>query len=125
MGGGIGIPPMLELAARLSGDREGTGTEVTAALGYRDSSFFLREEMERYARVLIATEDGSTGTKGNVLDAVRADGTAADVICACGPLPMLRAVKKYAREKGIPAHLSLEERMACGVGVCLGPFPRE
>ena len=49
LGGGIGIPPMLELAARLSGDREGTGTEVTAALGYRDSSFFLREEMERYA----------------------------------------------------------------------------
>ena len=120
LGGGIGIPPMLERAARLSGDREGTGTEITAALGYRDSSFFLREEMERYARVLIATEDGSAGTKGNVLDAVRADGTAADVICACGPLPMLRAVKKYAGEKGIPAYLSLEERMACGVGVCLG-----
>jgi dihydroorotate dehydrogenase electron transfer subunit len=118
LGGGIGIPPMLELAARLSGDQE--ETEVTAALGYRDSSFFLREEMERFARVLIATEDGSAGTAGNVLDAVRQDGSGADVICACGPLPMLKAVKKYAAEKGIPAFLSLEERMACGIGVCLG-----
>ena len=44
----------------------------------------------------------------------------ADVLCACGPLPMLRAIKHYAQEKDIPAFLSLEERMACGVGVCLG-----
>lgn len=120
LGGGIGIPPMLELAARLSGDKDQTGTEVTAALGYRDSTFFLKDEMESFARVLTATEDGSAGTKGNVLDAVLEDGAGADVICACGPLPMLRAVKKYAGEKGIPAYLSLEERMACGVGVCLG-----
>ncbi len=117
LGGGIGIPPMLELAAALFKE---PGTDVTAAMGYRDRDMFLTEELRRYARLLIATEDGSAGTKGNVLDAVRANAVEADVVCACGPMPMLRAVKRFAREAGIPAYLSLEERMACGVGACLG-----
>lgn len=117
LGGGIGIPPMLELAERL---KEKEGTRVTAALGYRNSELFLKEEFEAACRVLVATEDGSAGTKGNVLDAVRADGICADVICACGPMPMLRAVKAYARETGARCFVSLEERMACGVGACLG-----
>lgn len=117
LGGGIGVPPMLELAAALSKE---PGTEVTAAMGYRDSDMFLTEELAEYARLLVATEDGSTGTKGNVLDAARENGVKADAVCACGPMPMLRAVKKYAQEQGILAYLSLEERMACGVGVCLG-----
>lgn len=152
LGGGIGIPPMLELAAALheqnveefdaaalsmqkdggakeaciepdmgSGSTAGASeTAVTAVLGYRDGALFIKEEMESFARVLVATEDGSAGTRGTVLDAVRENGVEADVVCACGPLPMLRAVKRYASEKGIPAFLSLEERMACGVGVCLG-----
>ena len=67
-----------------------------------------------------ATEDGSVGTRGNVLDAVREASLQADVICACGPMPMLRAVKAYAEETGAGCFLSLEERMACGVGACLG-----
>lgn len=117
LGGGIGIPPMLELAESL---REKEGTRVTAALGYRNSDLFLKEEFEEACRVLIATEDGSLGTKGTVLDAVRAAGITADVICACGPMPMLRAVSVYAREKGARCFISLEERMACGVGACLG-----
>ncbi|MDO5133170.1 MAG: dihydroorotate dehydrogenase electron transfer subunit [Eubacteriales bacterium] len=129
LGGGIGVPPMLELAAALHGAAAPGGqadpgaqapASVTAVLGYRDSSLFLREEMEAFADVYIATEDGSVGTKGNVLDVVREKGLEADVLCACGPLPMLRAVKQYAAEKGIRAWLSLEERMACGIGVCLG-----
>ena len=121
LGGGIGVPPMLELAAALQerADRV-PGTRVTAVLGYRDRELFLRDEISAYAQVYVATEDGSAGTRGNVLDAVRENGIAADVVCACGPLPMLRAVKQYAQENGIPAFLSLEERMACGVGVCLG-----
>ena len=117
LGGGIGIPPMLELAAALHAL---PGTEVTAAMGYRNSDLFLTEEIENYARLLIASEDGSVGTKGNVLDAVRENAVEADVVCACGPMPMLRAVKQYAKEQGIPAYISLEERMACGVGACLG-----
>lgn len=117
LGGGIGVPPMLELAAALSKE---PGTEVTAVMGYRDSSMFLTEELGKYARLLIATEDGSVGTKGNVLDAVLEHGVKAQAVCACGPMPMLRAVKRYAMEEEIPAYLSLEERMACGVGACLG-----
>ena len=140
LGGGIGVPPMLELAAALRGritvrgrmaaggqTQNGKQSDVpqapasmTAVLGYRDGGLFLKEDMEAFADVYIATEDGSAGTKGNVLDVVREKDLEADVLCACGPLPMLRAVKRYAAEKGIPAYLSLEERMACGIGVCLG-----
>ena len=117
LGGGIGIPPMVELAAALS---QMPGTEVTAAMGYRNSDLFLTAELAGFGKLLIATEDGSVGTKGNVLDAVRENAVKADAICACGPMPMLRAVKKFAKEQGIPAYISLEERMACGVGACLG-----
>lgn len=112
IGGGIGIPPMLELAKTLPGEK-------TAVLGYRNE-LFLNEEFERVLPVVIATEDGSSGTKGTVLDAIRKRGIEADVICACGPTPMLRAVKQYAAEKGIRCYVSLEERMACGIGACLG-----
>lgn len=111
LGGGIGIPPMLELAKQLSGEK-------AIVLGYRDE-LFLNEEFTSYGDVYIATEDGSAGTKGNVLDAVRAHNLTADVIYACGPKPMLRAVKAYAAENGIDAFISLEERMACGIGACL------
>ena len=113
LGGGIGVPPMLELAAALkSGSAD---TKVTAVLGYRNSELCLKEDMEEFADVYIATEDGSVGTRGNVLDAVREKGIEADVICACGPMPMLRAVGRYAGEKGMSAFLSLEERMAWAV----------
>ncbi len=111
IGGGIGIPPMLELAKQLD-------CEKTAVLGYRDV-LFLDKEMEQYASVYVATEDGSAGTKGNVLDAIRKQGLEADVIYACGPTPMLRALKAYAEEKGMECWLSLEEKMACGIGACL------
>ncbi|MBR0172203.1 MAG: dihydroorotate dehydrogenase electron transfer subunit [Lachnospiraceae bacterium] len=115
LGGGIGIPPMLYLAKTLAGE----STSVTSVLGYRDSGTFLTDAFQPYGDVLIATEDGSEGTKGTVLDACRAYGLSADVICACGPKPMLAAVKAYASERRIAAYLSLEERMACGVGACL------
>lgn len=117
MGGGIGIPPMLELAMELKNG----GYDVSDAdivLGYRDE-LFLNEELAQYGRVTIATEDGSAGTKGNVLDAIKAEGIKGDVIYACGPTPMLRAIKAYAKENGIECYLSLEEKMACGIGACL------
>ncbi|MBP5275164.1 MAG: dihydroorotate dehydrogenase electron transfer subunit, partial [Lachnospiraceae bacterium] len=69
----------------------------------------------------IASEDGSVGVKGNVIDAIKAcTNLKPDVIMACGPMPMLRGIKKYAEENNIKAYISLEERMACGVGACLG-----
>lgn len=113
IGGGIGIPPMLGLAAEVKG-------EVTVVLGYRDNRLFLKEDFLPYANVYVSTEDGSVGFKGNVIDAVRHYGIKADIIYSCGPLPMLRGVKAYASENGIKAQVSLEERMACGIGACLG-----
>lgn len=115
MGGGIGIPPMLELAREIK-----DAVSVDMIAGYRDRELFLSEDLAKYAQVHVATEDGSAGTKGNVMNVIEAQGLEADVIFACGPLPMLRAVKKYAAEKGTEAYISLEERMACGVGACLG-----
>lgn len=116
LGGGIGIPPMVELAKELAR----SGASVTAVAGYRDNRLFLREDLEKYAEVYVATEDGSVGTKGNVLTVMEEKNVQADIIMACGPMPMLRAVKSYSEKKGIPAYISLEERMACGVGACLG-----
>lgn len=116
MGGGIGIPPMLQLAKELSA----SGGDVTIIPGYRDAQLFLKEDLEKYGKVYVATEDGSAGTKGNVLTVMEEKQIEADVIMACGPMPMLRAIKTYAQEKQIAAFISLEERMACGVGACLG-----
>ena len=112
IGGGIGIPPMLELAKQLNCEKQ-------IVLGYRDITF-LEEEFTPYGRVTISTENGSKGTKGNVLDAIRENQLEADIIYACGPTPMLRGIQAYAKEKNILCQLSLEERMACGIGACLG-----
>lgn len=113
MGGGIGVPPILELAKRMDAEKQ-------IVMGYRDSATFLKEDFEKYGKVFIATEDGSVGTRGNVMDAIRENALEADMIYACGPMPMLRAVKTYAEAHGITAYISLEEHMACGVGACLG-----
>ncbi len=113
IGGGIGIPPMLALAKSLAG-------KVSVVLGYRDDNLFLKEDFEPYADVYISTEDGSVGTKGNVIDAIKENCLSADTIYACGPLPMLRGVKAFAVENNIAAQISMEEKMACGIGACLG-----
>ena len=111
MGGGIGIPPMLETAKQLNAEKQ-------MILGYIDE-LFLNEKKKKYGKVYLATEDGSAGTKGNVMDAIRENKLEADVIFACGPTPMLRAIKAYAEENNITCYVSMEERMACGVGACL------
>ena len=112
IGGGIGIPPMLELAKQLN-------VEKTVVLGYRTSTF-LKDEFEAVCDVKVATEDGSQGTKGTVIDAIEKYGVEGKVIYACGPMPMLKALAVYAEEHGMEAQISLEERMACGIGACLG-----
>lgn len=112
MGGGIGVPPILELSKQLSCEKQ-------IVMGYRDAHTFLKEQFEENGTVYISTEDGSVGTKGNVMDAIRENGLEADIIYACGPTPMLRAIKNYAEERGIECYISLEERMACGIGACL------
>ena len=112
MGGGIGVPPILELAKQLNCEKQ-------IVMGYRDSNTFLSKQFEENGKVYISTEDGSVGTKGNVMDAIRENGLTADIIYACGPTPMLRAIKNFAEENGIECYISLEERMACGIGACL------
>ena len=111
MGGGIGVPPMVETAKQLE-------AEKMIIAGYRDE-LFLNKKLEENGNLYIATEDGSCGTKGNVLDAIEANRLRADVIFACGPTPMLRAIKAYALEHDIECWISMEEKMACGIGACL------
>ena len=113
MGGGIGVPPILELAKQMECEKK------QIVVGYRDAQTFLKEEFEQNGEVYISTEDGSVGTKGNVMDAIRENALDADMIYACGPTPMLRAIKAYAEENNIECYISLEERMACGIGACL------
>lgn len=111
IGGGIGIPPVLELAKSLS-------CEKLIVAGYKDE-LFLADELKEQGTFYAATEDASAGTKGNVLDAIRENQLEADMIYACGPTPMLRALKQYAAEQNIPCYVSMEEHMACGIGACL------
>lgn len=112
LGGGIGIPPMLELAKQLKAEKK-------IIVGYRNRDLFLKEEFEQYGQVFIATEDGSVGVHGNVMDVIRECAITGEVLYACGPKPMLKAVQEYADKNGLEAFISLEERMACGVGACL------
>ena len=113
IGGGIGIPPMLLTAKSIDSD-------VEIVLGYSNGDLFLEDEFEDAGNLHIATVDGSVGTKGTVIDAMKEDEVKGDIIFACGPMPMLKALKEYAKENGMKAYISLEERMACGVGACLG-----
>lgn len=111
IGGGIGIPPMLQLAKELD-------CEKSIVLGFRDEEF-LSEEFVPYGNVYKSSDNGAIGVKGTVMDAIREYQITGDVIYACGPTPMLRAIREYALANHIEAQLSLEERMACGVGACL------
>ena len=113
IGGGIGVPPMLELAKSLS-------AKATIVLGYRDEQLFLKEQFEDYGQLEIATDNGSVGVHGTVVDVLEQKQITGDVIYACGPKPMLAAVKRYAMEHEIKCYVSMEERMACGIGACLG-----
>ena len=114
MGGGIGIPPMLSIAKELMG-------KCTAILGYRDTNTFLTDDfIDLNTKLVLTSDDGSLGIKGNVIDGMKQAQLSADVIFACGPTPMLRGIKAFAEERKITCYISLEERMACGVGACLG-----
>lgn len=115
IGGGIGVPPMLQLAKEM----KDAGENFQIVMGYRDAGTFLLDEFKEQGESFVATEDGSVGTKGNVLDAIRENHLDADVIYACGPTPMLRALKAYTEEQNMTCYVSMEERMACGIGACL------
>ncbi len=93
MGGGIGVPPILELAKQMDCEKK------QIVVGYRDAQTFLKEEFEQNGELYISTEDGSVGTKGNVMDAIRENALEADIIYACGPTPMLRGLSNSMQRK--------------------------
>ena len=113
IGGGVGLPPMVGLCRCLM--QAGKHPTVLAGFNTADE-VFLREDVEKLgAPFVLATMDGSAGIKGLVTDALpEIDFTD---ICACGPLPMLKAIMNADDH---PAQLSFEERMGCGFGACMG-----
>ncbi len=120
IGGGIGTYPLYELAKELK-DK----AKVNMYLGFRDKSLVTCEEDFKALglnKLVVTTDDGSYREKGYAIDFMKKDieENGVDKIFACGPLPMLRAVKQYAVENNIPCEVSLEERMGCGIGACLG-----
>lgn len=115
IGGGVGVAPMLCLGARLSA----MGYTPTFLLGGRSAADLLELDLfKQYGRVCGTTEDGSLGEQGFVTNHSVLD-EHFDHIATCGPTPMMKAVARYAREKGIECEASLENMMACGLGACL------
>lgn len=113
VGGGIGIPPLLETCKELNCNK-------IAVLGYRSGSFLTDEFIDAGAKVYITTDDGSVGFKGNVVDLLKAENIRADVIYSCGPKIMLKFLSQWAMDNDTECYVSMEERMACGIGACVG-----
>ena len=117
IGGGIGIFPLYELAK----EAKAQGKKVNTYLGFRNKDLVMLEKefKEISDKLVITTDDGSYAEKGFAIDYLKKD-IENHCIYACGPLPMLKAVQKYAIENNINCQISLEEKMGCGLGVCLG-----
>jgi len=113
VGGGMGTPPLVELVKQLKGEKE-------VYLGFRSQSILLEAFKVYGANVHVATEDGSEGFKGNVLELLKKNNAKGEIIYSCGPKPMLKAIAAWAKENEIAMQVSLEERMACGIGACVG-----
>ncbi|MBR2283328.1 MAG: dihydroorotate dehydrogenase electron transfer subunit [Ruminococcus sp.] len=117
IGGGIGTPPMLPLAKYY-------GSKAVAVSGFRNASAAILQDdlRDTGAETILCTDDGSAGIHGFVtqpFSELAANG-GIDAVYACGPMPMLRGVADICRKSGIFCEISLEERMACGIGACLG-----
>lgn len=113
VGGGVGVPPLYNLAKTLLA----AGRKPTVILGFNkaDEIFYAREFEALGARVIVTTVDGSIGVKGFVTDALP---ERFSYVYSCGPMPMLRAL--YRATQGSGGQFSLEERMGCGFGACMG-----
>lgn len=119
VGGGIGVPPLYFLAKELAK----SGVRADIFLGFRDTPIMAEKfRALKNASVFIATENGSVGERGYVTEilAAQSNNRAYTEIFSCGPTPMLRAVAEFSRAANIPCQVSVEERMACGLGTCVG-----
>lgn len=119
IGGGIGIFPLYELAKRSIQQ-----SNVNIYLGFRNKELvMLEDEFKKVStKLTITTDDGTYGENGYAIDYLKSDfdNMNIDGIFACGPLPMLQRVKEFAESKNVYCQLSLEQRMACGIGACMG-----
>ncbi len=114
VGGGIGVPPLLYLAESVK--------NPSIFLGFRSkSNIILKDEFEKCGSTVISTDDGSFGHSGLITVPLKEhlEKNKCDVIMACGPTPMLKGIAALAKEFGIPCQVSMEQRMACGIGACL------
>ncbi len=111
VGGGVGIPPMVELCKQLKGKK-------IIVAGFRDNPYLVNR-LKQYGEVHVTTDDGSAGFKGNVVKFLEKKSLKGNIY-ACGPTPMLIGVQAYAAKFSLDACLSLEERMGCGFGACVG-----
>lgn len=117
VGGGVGIPPLYNLAKTLS--REGIETAVFIGARTKEG-ILLEREFVSLAKVYTATDDGSYGRKGTVIDLLEETAVNGTALYACGPKAVLNGARDIALKKAIPSWLSLEAYMGCGYGACLG-----
>jgi len=119
LGGGMGAPPMLALAKKIR--NEMPDAHIVTFLGFRDKSHvMLEQDFKKYAdTVLVATDDGSYGIKGNSVGVLKDNFSSFDTFFACGPHVMLKHLAQFANEQNMPCFVSIEERMACSIGACL------
>ncbi len=113
VGGGVGIPPLVQTYNNLKAN----GIDVKVILGFR-SETFLTDKFDKND-LYVCTDDGSVGFKGNVVEQLKLLDVPSEII-SCGPKPMLKGLVEYAKVNKIKTQISMEERMACSVGVCLG-----
>ena len=118
VGGGVGVFPLISVLREY-----GESKEISAYIGYRNKGAVCGvEEFEKAHKFVGVTDDGSFGEKMNAVQAFAADlekGNRPDVVLACGPTPMLRALIALVEKENLPCFVSLEERMGCGIGACL------
>lgn len=112
IGGGIGVPPMLYAAKQAE--------KPLVITGFRNKDLvILQDDFKKIgADLVLTTDDGSAGVHGFVTDVLKEHLEEIDEVCACGPIPMLKAIAEVCKGK-VPCQISLEERMGCGIGACL------
>ncbi len=125
VGGGMGAAPLIGLAQTIMNEKNKRGFEdddlqIIVIVGFQDEPILLEEFEACCDHVYVATESGSTGFKGNVLQLIESEGIESDYCFACGPKPMLKALAARCENDNIPIQVSLEERMGCGYGACVG-----
>lgn len=114
VGGGIGVPPLLEVAKQL----HERGVDVTTVLGFATKdAVILEDELAKYSQVFVTTDDGSYGIKGNVSVVIKKFDNEFDAIYSCGAPGMMKYINQTFSDHP-RAYLSLESRMACGMGAC-------